>query len=131
MYLADILVGKHLQEGITMTSVTGRAPKKGTEATVNVNLGTSMEEASALFGAEVVYNSFHSSAVIAVQNSIRRLLEADKTPEQIQTILADWKPGQRQTSVRKDPFVVLRERLAGMDPMEARALLNELKKSLG
>ena len=76
------------------------AAKAGTSddapsASVEYDFGDTLVEASENFGDDVVFSRFVSAATVDLQALIRRnlTLEEPKTEEEIQAIVAEWKPG--------------------------------------
>jgi hypothetical protein len=96
------------------------------EATVSYDFGDSLPEAISLFGEDVVYKRYKGSATVDLQALIRRHLSGDKpkSPEEIQTIVDEWKPGTMR--VRKSKSEKALELLAQMSEEEKAELLREL-----
>ncbi len=76
------------------------AAKAGTSddaptASVEYDFGENLAEAAELFGDDVVFSRFVSAATVDLQALIRRnlTLEEPKTEEEIQALVAEWKPG--------------------------------------
>ncbi len=95
------------------------------EVTVQYSIGDTVAELVEQFGEEVVYNRARQSVIIAVQAFLRGQLEQEKTPEEIQDAVRDWKPGVRKPA--KSPEDRAREALNAMTPEQRQALLQELK----
>jgi len=76
------------------------AAKAGTtddapSAAVEYDFGDTLAEAAEYFGDDVVFSRFVSAATVDLQALIRRnlTLEEPKTEEEIQALVAEWKPG--------------------------------------
>ena len=76
------------------------AAKAGTSddapsASVEFDFGENLAEAAELFGDDVVFSRFVSAATVDLQALIRRnlTLEEPKTEEEIQVLVAEWRPG--------------------------------------
>lgn len=91
------------------------------------DFGSNLEEAVALFGAEVVYTSFVAAAKVDAQALVRRYLKSNVpaspelgtterpfTDDEIKSKLAEWKPG------------VKTERAAASVTEKAEALLGKM-----
>lgn len=123
---------------MTVRTITAKA---GTDdgsptATVSFDFGDNLAEASDLFGDDVVYGRFVSAATVDVQALIRRHLSSTdkdgnstaKTEEEIQKIVAEYKPG---TSTRKHLSATEKadRAIAKLTPEEKTALLESLMES--
>lgn len=97
------------------TSVTGSC---------TYDFGETLDDAVALFGAEVVMNNFKQNAVISAQSRMRALLVQGLEGDALQEKLDEWKPGVK-TSTRKSPVDKLKDLLAGRSPEEIAALIAE------
>lgn len=76
------------------------AAKAGTSddaptASVEYDFGENLAEAAELFGDDVVFSRFVSAATVDLQALIRRnlTLEEPKSEAEIQTLVAEWRPG--------------------------------------
>jgi hypothetical protein len=97
-------------------------------AVINYDFGETLEEASKMFGAEVVFTNFRANAKITAQAAIRRMLEKGMTQEQIQEKMAGWKPGVAiDTSV--DPLTAMMAKYATMSPEDQKKFIEDLKKA--
>lgn len=95
------------------------------ECTVSYDMGDTVSELVDQFGEEVVYSRARQSVIIAIQAYIRSQLESEKSPEEIQASVADWKPGVRKPA--KTPEDRAREALGSMTAEQRAAFLKELK----
>jgi hypothetical protein len=89
------------QGGNTMKFSTAMDKEKSRVMTHTVALGTNMTELAAKVGEQVVFESAVDSIVIAIQAGVRRLMRAGKTDEEINTWVANYKPGVRGPRVAK------------------------------
>lgn len=114
-----------------MMEITAKKVIDGNErsATVQVDLGDSLQDAVAKFGEEVVLSNFQSNAKITCQGAIRRMLEDGAEEPAIAARLAAWKPGTTLDRVQVNPVDALKAMLKSMDPAAAKAMLAELKAS--
>lgn len=68
------------------------------EATININVGSNLSEATEMFGEQIVFDNFVQSCVRNAGNAVAGALKT-RTPEEVQTLLADWRPDvKRQRS---------------------------------
>lgn len=114
-----------------MTAVSVSA-KVGTEenapsASVTYDFGDNLDEATSLFGADVVYARFKAASTVDLQALIRRHLDSDtpKTQAEIQELAAQWKPGI-QTKKRKSAGEKIQDLLGDMSAADRDALLATL-----
>lgn len=99
--------------------------KGGPSVTVNYNFGEALPELTAAFGDEIVYSHARRSLVVALQSFIRTQIEAGKSQDEIQTAVADWKPGHRKAG--KSPQERVHDMLQRMSPADRAALLKEYR----
>lgn len=123
-----------VDEERNMTAVTVTA-KVGTEegapsASVNYDFGDNLDEATELFGADVVFARFKAASVVDLQALIRRHLDSDtpKSATEIQELATAWKPGV-QTKKRKSAGEKIQDLLGDMSETDRAALLESLMKS--
>jgi predicted RNA-binding protein len=62
-------------------------------AAVAYDFGDNLDQAVEKFGADVVFTNFKRTAVITAQAAIRRMLEDNKSDEEITSKMSQWKPG--------------------------------------
>lgn len=89
--------------------------------TVQYDFGDNLAEAVESYGEEVVFSSYKSSVVIDLQAYIRGLIRRDKTPEEIQEAVSNWKPGVK--AVRGKSAAEKLDTLLGKLSDEERAAL--------
>lgn len=110
-------------------TITTNAPKADRSLEVKYNFGDNLEDAVALFGAEVVFSNFKQNAVIALQGLVRRHLEMKedkrKTDEQILATVNAWKPGVA-TVKTTDKKAIIMEAFGKMSAEDQKALLEQL-----
>ena len=106
--------------------------KDDKEATsVDYDFGTSITDATAKFGADVIFAKFKQSAIIDLQSFIRRALDkADKdkkplAPGELQKAVAAWKPDNKVV-VRKSAAEKAKDAVAGLSKEERADLLKQL-----
>jgi hypothetical protein len=103
--------------------------KNGNEAkgtTVKVQLGDTLDELGGQFGTDIVYSHARRSIVIAMQTSIRGMLEAGKSTEEIQSAMVDWKPGVKRAA--KSTYDRVKEDIARMSPEDKKRIMKELRE---
>lgn len=96
-------------------------------AAIDYNLGDDLEEASELFGEEVILSLFKQTAVIKAQSQLRACLKAEKDEEGILTHFKTWKPGVAVARTPKDPMAEGRKAFEKMSPDERTTYLEELQ----
>lgn len=106
--------------------------KNGTEETspsaeVTYDFGDNLEEAVALFGADVVFSRFKAAAIVDLQALIRRHLDGEtpKSEAEIQALVDEWKPGVT-TRKRKSTKEKAEELLSGLSEDDRKKLLESL-----
>jgi len=109
---------------ITINATTNKSDRV-VQATKRI--GQNLEEAVALFGAEVVYSRFKQATVIEVQAIMRRAMigETPKSDEEIQKLVAEHKPGIT-TRIRKTKKERALEMLEDLTDEDREALLEKL-----
>lgn len=113
-----------------MTEVSAKAPKINKEATIVVDLGENLADATARFGEEVIFSNYLANAKIGVQSGIRRYLEGGLSQEEIQAKFDNYKPGVTMDRV-VDPIAVMAAKLQKMTPEEREAAFAQLREKLG
>jgi hypothetical protein len=112
-----------------------KAPKmKGTgktwddkEFVGSYDFGENLQDAVAKFGEEVVFTNFRAQSVIRAQAIARSEMEADKSAEEIQSILDAWKPGvQRAREV--DPYAAAANAYSKLTPEEQAEFIAALQR---
>lgn len=97
---------------------------KDTDIVVNYNIGETIEEATNLFGNDVVLSQYKKGAVLAVQAKVRNLMSKDgATPESVQESLKSWKIG-----VATARTVDWDKKVGKMGPDQIKALLEAIKR---
>lgn len=127
------------QEGAEETNEPGvvtinvQSKKTDRSITFTRNFGQDLEEASSLFGAEVVHSVFTAQAIIRAQGAARTVLDnGDNGPEQAISSGEAYTPGvvRRTGKAKKDPFDALAERVKSGD-LTQEELMEELQKRIG
>lgn len=99
-------------------------------ATVQFDFPETFAEAGEMWGEENCLNLLNQKATIGVQNLVRSAIATGKSQEDIQEVVAGYKPGERRAGPRKDPKEKMREMFSNMTEEEQEAYLAELKKEL-
>lgn len=115
-----------MQEQDVSAELTAKNGNEAKSATVKVQVGDTLDELGSQFGSDVVYSHARRSIIIAMQTSIRGALEAGKTPNEIQALMQDWKPGVKRPA--KTPMDRIREEMARMSPEDRKRVLKELRE---
>jgi len=81
-----------------MAEIKATGKKDGVERSVTVtyDLGGSLADSITLFGENVVKSIFDAKATIIIQDTVRRLIVAGKTDEEIQDYISKVKFGVQQ-----------------------------------
>jgi hypothetical protein len=114
-----------LEQQIT-AEMTAKNGNEARSATVTVNVPENLEELGQHFGQDVVYSHAKRSIVIAMQTSIRGMLEAGKSDAEIQQAMVEWKPGVKRPA--KSPMDRVREEISRMSPEDKKRILKELRE---
>lgn len=112
-----------------MTEVKARDGKEGKEATIIVDLGDNLTDASTKFGEEVVFSNYLANAKISVQSGIRRYIKAGLDNDAIQAKFDTYKPGVTIDRV-VDPIATLAAKLMKMSPEEREVAFASLRAKL-
>lgn len=105
---------------------------EGTSVTAEVSydFGENASAAIEAYGEEVVMSGFVKSAVILLQGSIRRSIQAGLSEEQIQQKVSDWKPGVTAPRAKRDPLEAAVSAYVGKTPEEQSAFIKELQAAV-
>lgn len=111
----------------TIVTRNGKSSDFTRELTVEYELGSNLEEAIELFGADAVYNGFVADARVAIQAIVRAGMKPDKdgktlTDEEIRAKVAEYKVGSNNR-VKVDPMEKVKALLGKMTPEQRAALL--------
>lgn len=60
---------------------------------VQFDFGSNLAESVELYGEDVVYTRYKSAAVIDLQAYMRGMIRAEKSPDEIEEAVGNWKPG--------------------------------------
>lgn len=119
---------------MTLQKVSARAgdDEDATSCTVEYDFGDNLDEAVSRFGADVVFARFKSASVVDLQALVRRHLQGEKpkTPEEIQALANEWKPGVA-TRKRKSTTEKIEELLSGMSEADRAAAIAALQAQAG
>jgi hypothetical protein len=115
-----------MQEVEVSAELTAKNGNEAKGATVKAQIGETLEELGGQFGPDVVYSHARRSIIIAMQTSIRGMLETGKTDEEIQANMAEWRPGLKRPS--KTPLDRVRDEFTRMSPEDRKRILKELRE---
>lgn len=79
------------------------------------------------YGVDLVTSKAHAALVIDIQAVMRRAIEGDKTPEEIQALVNGWQPGVRGPVTKQTPQQKALSAIAQMSAEEKAELLRQLK----
>lgn len=114
---------------MTATVVEAKLPSTDQEISVEYDFGDNLNEATELFGADVVFSNFKASVTVTLQGFMRSQMKADKegnvkTDEEVIAAVAGWLPGQR-TSRGKSKAEKLADLFKGMSEADIADLISE------
>jgi hypothetical protein len=109
---------------VTASLMNGKEKIK--EHTILFDFGSTVEEAIEKFTAEVVHSNFVRASKVTCQAALRRLMEAGKSDEEIDTAMAAWKPGVALERTI-DPEAALLAKFGKMDAAQQAAFIAELQ----
>jgi hypothetical protein len=89
------------------------------------DFGDNLDSAVEKFGADVVFKGFVAESVIALQGIVRDALVKGKTEDEVETIIANWKPGATRARA-SDPIAAITSKFAKMSQEEKIAFLQKL-----
>jgi len=115
-----------MQEVDVSAELTAKNGNEAKSASAKMNVGENLEELGNQFGQEVVYSHARRSIVIAMQTSIRGMLEQGKTEHEIQAAMAEWRPGVKRPA--KTAMDRVREEISRMSPEDKKRILKELRE---
>ena len=95
-------------------------------ATIEYDFGDDLDAAVALCGAETVHSNYKANSRVALQGVMRAQLKAGKTPDQITSALAAWKPGMVMEKTQIDPETAIKSAFATWSPEKQREFLANL-----
>jgi hypothetical protein len=109
-----------------MASIEVKAERtNGNSVSASWELGDTVAALIEQFGEDVIFSHVKRSLIIAVQAYMRGMLDAEKSPEEIQKAVADWKPGLRKAA--KSPLERARDEISRMSPADRAALAKEIR----
>lgn len=99
-------------------------------ATLDFNVGNSLDEAVEMYGEDVVFERWTRQVKRDLGNAIRSSLNSGKTPSAVEDELADWRPDvTRRSSGSKEKDLVTQFQDLSQDEKEAK--LQELMALVG
>ena len=99
-------------------------------ASVKYDFGENASAAIEAYGEEVVQSGFIKSAVILLQGSIRRSIQAGLSEEEIQSKVSSWKPGVTAPRTKKDPLEAAVNAYVGKSQEEQAAFIKQLQTAV-
>lgn len=114
-----------MQEIPVSAEVSAKNGQEAKTATATFRVGDNLHELSEQFGDEVVYSHAKRSVIIALQTTMRAAIEANKSQEELQAIVDEWKPGLKKPA--KSPLDKVRDEIARMSPEDKKRIMKELR----
>lgn len=109
------------------TKISAKRQKTGQTVEADFDMPDDLDTLVSKYGKEIVYSHAKGSLVVALQGFMRGQLDRNKSAAEVQTAVADWKPGQRKQG--KSPVEKAREQIANLSPEEKAAILKELRSN--
>lgn len=97
-----------------------------TQASINYDFGDDLNQASELFGVEVVFSLYKAQAKIAGQALIRSKLKAGLPMDQLQGVFDIWKPGMVMERTSVNPEDAIKSAFASWSPEKQAEFLAQL-----
>lgn len=95
-------------------------------ASVQFDFGDDLNQASEMFGAEVVFSLYKAQAKVAGQALIRAKLKSGLPTDQLQGIFDAWKPGMVMERVSVNPEDAIKAAFASWSPEKQAEFLSKL-----
>lgn len=93
---------------------------------VQYDFGATLDESRKIFGDDVIFSRAKAALVIDLQALVRRMIKAKKTPAEITTAVAAWKPDVK-TVVKKSASEKVQGEITKLSADERKALLKQLQ----
>lgn len=114
---------QEIQVGAEVSAKNGQEAKS---ANATFQIAENLNELSQQFGDEVVFSHAKRSIIIALQTTMRAAIEANKSDEELQAIVNEWKPGLKKPA--KSPLDKVRDEIGRMSPEDKKRILKELRE---
>jgi len=102
------------------------------EATASTEDGETLQGAVEMYSEDLVFRLYKRELRRMLSNAIRSALNSDRTPEQVEAELADWRPDTIQRGGSSaDPVEALKKKLSTMSEEERKAQIAELMQAAG
>jgi len=103
------------------------------EATASTEDGETLQGAVEMYSEDLVFRLYKRELRRMLSNAIRSALNSDRTPEQVETELEDWRPDtiSRGSSSSKDPVAALKAQMQSMTEEERKKKIAELMQAAG
>lgn len=112
------------EEGNTVMDDDGKP--MWAEAEVEYDFGDDLDGAIDLCGAETVFSNYKANATVALQGLIRSKLKAGVPADQIQEIVAAWRPGMVMEKTQVDPATAIKNAFNTWSPEKKAEFLASL-----
>lgn len=106
--------------------VSAKTTQKPDPVTVEYDVPESLAGLSEAFGEDVIASASRGAIVISLQAFMRRLIEKEKTQEEIQAEVDTWKPDTRSV-VKQSAFEKATSSIQKLSAEERSALLARLQ----
>ena len=112
-----------------MAKVTAKVGKEGTPIEVDYKPldAKNVKELVTAFGEDVVTAHCKSSITVALQSMIRTMIKGEKSAEDIEKAVAEWKPGLKTPG--KSKVEKAQDLLSGLTEEDRKALLKSLQNA--
>lgn len=97
-----------------------------TEVSVEYDFGENLDDAVERCGADAVFSNFKANAKVGLQGIIRGKAKAGLTPDAIQAIVDNWKPGMVIEKTQVDPESAIANAWDTWSPEKRAAFLEKL-----
>lgn len=96
------------------------------QASINYDFGDDLNQASEMFGTEVVFSLYRAQAKVAGQALIRAKLKSGLPTDQLQGVFDVWKPGMVMERVSVNPEDAVKAAFASWSPEKQAEFLAKL-----
>ena len=115
-----------MQDVDVSAELTAKNGNEARGASVKMSVGENLEELGKQFGPEVVFSHARRSIIIAMQTSIRSMLENGKNQNEITAAMGEWKPGVKRPT--RTAMEKVRDEIQRMSPEDRKRILKELRE---
>ena len=117
-------VESEVMEGQTITTKASKDADSRSITLPDPFLGE-LEELEERYGKEVVAEAARAQLRVKFQAAVRSLLKANKSDEEISSVMASWKPGDK-LGLGGDPQAMILKNFGNMTPEQRAQLIAQL-----